>query len=78
VEIRPARSGAIEIRGLPATPDGFPTPPSAWRWHVTWLAWFAFDGQHVSAAMRTQATQATQRANNILNGNFETHPGFNV
>jgi hypothetical protein len=22
--------------------------------------------------------QARQRANNILNGNFETHPGFNV
>lgn len=47
----------------------------AWRWHVAWLAWFAFEGQHTSAAMRTQATQ---RANNILNGNFETHPGFNV
>ena len=47
----------------------------AWRWHVAWLAWFAFEGQHASAAMRTQATQ---RANNILNGNFETHPGFNV
>jgi hypothetical protein len=26
-------------------------------------------------AMRTQATQ---RANNIINGNFVTHPGFNV
>jgi len=47
----------------------------AWRWHVAWLAWFAFEGQHTSTAMRTQATQ---RANNILNGNFETHPGFNV
>jgi hypothetical protein len=47
----------------------------AWRWHVAWLAWFAFEGQHASAAMKTQATQ---RANNILNNNFDTHPGFNV
>jgi hypothetical protein len=47
----------------------------AWRWHVCWLAWFAHEGKHTSAAMRTQARQ---RANNILNGNFVTHPGFNV
>lgn len=47
----------------------------AWRWHVCWLAWFAFEGLHTSAAMRTQATQ---RANNIINNNFDTHPGFNV
>lgn len=47
----------------------------AWRWHVAWLAWFAFEGRHASAAMRTQATQ---RANNIINSNFDTHPGFNV
>ncbi len=43
--------------------------------HVAWLAWFAFEGRHASAAMRTQATQ---RANNIINSNFDTHPGFNV
>lgn len=47
----------------------------AWRWHVAWLAWFAAEGRHTSAAMRTQARQ---RANNILNSNFDTHPGFNV
>lgn len=47
----------------------------AWRWQVCWLAWFAFEGTNSSAAMRTQATQ---RANNIINGNFEKHPGFNV
>lgn len=47
----------------------------AWRWHVCWLAWFAFEGVNTSAAMRTQATQ---RANNIINNNFVTHPGFNV
>ena len=47
----------------------------AWRWQVAWLAWFAFEGANTSAAMRTQATQ---RANNIINYNFDTHPGFNV
>ena len=47
----------------------------AWRWQVCWLAWFAFEGTSTSAAMRTQATQ---RANNILNNNFDTNPGFNV
>jgi hypothetical protein len=47
----------------------------AWRWHVCWLAWFAFEGTNTSTAMRTQATQ---RANNIINSRFDTHPGFNV
>ena len=47
----------------------------AWRWQVCWLAWFAFAGTSTSTAMRTQATQ---RANNIINSNFVTHPGFNV
>jgi hypothetical protein len=47
----------------------------AWRWQVCWLAWFAAEGTSTSTAMRTQATQ---RANNIINGNFDTHPGFNV
>jgi len=47
----------------------------AWRWQVCWLAWFAYEGTNTSIAMRTQATQ---RANNILNSHFETHPGFNV
>ncbi|MBI2088349.1 MAG: hypothetical protein HYT78_06335 [Deltaproteobacteria bacterium] len=47
----------------------------AWRWEVCWLAWFAAAGTSTSVAMRTQATQ---RANNIINSNFDTHPGFNV
>lgn len=47
----------------------------AWRWQVCWLAWFAFEGQHTSTAMKNQARQ---RANNIINNNFTTHPGFNV
>jgi hypothetical protein len=47
----------------------------AWRWQVCWLAWFAVDGQGTSLAMKTQARQ---RANNIINNNFNTHPGFNV
>lgn len=47
----------------------------AWRWQVCWLAWFAAAGTRTSAAMKTQARQ---RANNIINGNFVTHPGFNV
>lgn len=47
----------------------------AWRWQVCWLAWFAFAGTRTSQAMKTMATQ---RANNILNSNFETPPGFNV
>jgi len=47
----------------------------AWRWQVCWLAWFAAVGTQTSTAMRTQARQ---RANNIINGNFVTHPGFNV
>jgi hypothetical protein len=47
----------------------------AWRWDVCWLAWFAAAGTSTSVAMRTQATQ---RANNIINNNFVTHPGFNV
>lgn len=47
----------------------------AWRWEVCWLAWFAFEGRDTSAAMKTQARQ---RANNIINSNFDTHPGFNV
>jgi hypothetical protein len=47
----------------------------AWRWQVCWLAWFAFAGTRTSTAMKTMATQ---RANNILNSNFATPPGFNV
>jgi len=47
----------------------------AWRWQVCWLAWFAFAGTRTSTAMKTLATQ---RANNIINSNFDTHPGFNV
>lgn len=47
----------------------------AWRWHVCWLAWFAHEGVSTSAAMKTQARQ---RANNIINTRFVTHPGFNV
>lgn len=47
----------------------------AWRWHVCWLSWFNATATQTSAAMRTQARQ---RANNIINNNFETHPGFNV
>ena len=47
----------------------------AWRWQVAWLAWFAVDGQSTSTAMKNQARQ---RANNIINNNFDTHPGFNV
>jgi hypothetical protein len=47
----------------------------AWRWQVCWLAWFAFEGVNASTAMKTQARQ---RANSIINNNFDTHPGFNV
>jgi len=47
----------------------------AWRWQVCWLAWFNAAGVNTSVAMRTQARQ---RANNIINGRFDTHPGFNV
>jgi len=47
----------------------------AWRWQVCWLAWFAFEGVNTSVAMKTQATQ---RANNIINSNFDVNPGFNV
>ena len=47
----------------------------AWRYHVCWLAWFAHAGTRTSAAMRTMARQ---RANNIINTRFVTHPGFNV
>jgi hypothetical protein len=47
----------------------------AWRWQVCWLAWFAVEGKDTSIAMRTQARQ---RANNIINSNFDNHPGFNV
>jgi hypothetical protein len=47
----------------------------AWRWHVCWLAWFAFAGTRTSAAMKTIARQS---ANNILNSRFVTPPGFNV
>ena len=47
----------------------------AWRWQVCWLAWFAFEGTNTSLAMQTQAAQ---RTNNIINNNFDTHPGFNV
>ncbi len=47
----------------------------AWRWQVAWLAWFAFEGRSTSTAMKNQARQ---RANNIINNNFDTHPGFNV
>lgn len=47
----------------------------AWRWHVSWLAWFAYEGRNASVAMKTQATQ---RANNIINSRFVEHPGFNV
>ncbi len=47
----------------------------AWRWEVAWLSWFVGEGQNTSTAMREQARQ---EANNILNTNFETHPGFNI
>ena len=47
----------------------------AWRWQVCWLAWFAAAGMSTSVAMKAQARQ---RANNIINNNFDTHPGFNV
>lgn len=47
----------------------------AWRWDVCWLAWFAYAGTRTSAAMKTLATQ---RANNLINSRFTTHPGFNV
>lgn len=47
----------------------------AWRWQVCWLSWFAGAGTRTSAAMKTMARQ---RANNILNTNFVTAPGFNV
>jgi len=47
----------------------------AWRWQVCWLSWFAAAGTRTSAAMKTVARQ---RANNILNNNFITPPGFNV
>ncbi len=47
----------------------------AWRWQVCWLAWFAAAGTRASSAMKTIARQ---RANNILNSNFVTPPGFNV
>lgn len=47
----------------------------AWRWQVCWLAWFAFAGTRTSQAMKDAARQ---RANNIINSRFTTHPGFNV
>lgn len=47
----------------------------AWRWQVCWLAWYAAEGVNSSIAMREQARQ---RANNIINSRFDTHPGFNV
>ena len=47
----------------------------AWRWHVAWLAWFAFAGTRTSPAMRTLARQ---RANIILATRFTTPPGFTV
>ena len=47
----------------------------AWRWQVCWLSWYAAEGVSASAALRAQARQ---RANNIINSNFSTHPGFNV
>jgi hypothetical protein len=47
----------------------------AWRWQVCWLAWFAYVGTRTSQAMKDAARQ---RANNILNSNFTTPPGFNV
>jgi hypothetical protein len=47
----------------------------AWRWHVCWLAWFAFEAQFTTPALKTAATQ---KANNILNTRFDTPPGFNV
>lgn len=47
----------------------------AWRYHVSWLAWFTFKCENTSAAMKTAAVQ---RANNILNNNFTTEPGFRI
>lgn len=44
----------------------------AWRGHVCWLAWVAYEGVGTSLAMRTQATQ---RANNILNSKLATLQG---
>jgi hypothetical protein len=47
----------------------------AWRWHVCWLAWFAFAGVRTSQAMKTIAKQ---RANSILATRFTTPPGIAV
>ncbi len=47
----------------------------AWRWHVCWLAWFAFEGRSTTTALKALARQ---RANIILSNNFVTPPGFTV
>ena len=47
----------------------------AWRWHVCWLAWFAFAGVRASQAMKTIAKQ---RANSILATRFTTPPGIAI
>lgn len=47
----------------------------AWRYHVCWIAWFLNRCTNSSTAMKTSARQ---RANQILDNNFTTDPGFRL
>jgi hypothetical protein len=47
----------------------------AWRFQVSWLAWFIKGCQNSSTAMKVAARQ---RANAILNRNFVEDPGFRI
>ena len=47
----------------------------AWRFQVSWLAWFIKGCENSSTAMKVAARQ---RANAILNKNFTKDPGFRI
>jgi hypothetical protein len=47
----------------------------AWRYHVCWIAWFLNQCTNSSQAMKDSARQ---RANQILDNNFTTDPGFRL
>jgi hypothetical protein len=47
----------------------------AWRYQVCWVSWFLNRCQNTTAALKTSARQ---RANQILDNNFTTDPGFRL
>src|SRR5262245_14032290 len=79
----PMRAGTIIHEARHASWVGHDVDPKdsswayngAWRFHVSWLAWFARACQNSTLALKASAVQ---RANAILDNAFVTDPGFRI